>query len=179
MSPSSPPTSFSVRPIGWARTARTERQHTPLQPVLNPDEEGEVHVEPAFADGLDGLDGFDFAHLVTWLGPLDGSRPEAELRQVPYLLRPTPRELGIFATRGPRRPNPMGLSLVRIVAVRGPVVRFRGVDLLDGTPILDIKPYVTRFDQPYGLDGPPRSGWLDDVDPAPGTTPADLPPPPG
>lgn len=172
-------TSFAVRPIGWARTARTDREHTPLQPALNPDEVGEVHVEPAFADGLDGLVGFDFAHLVTWLrGPDEGPGPPVELRQVPYLLRPSGRAIGIFATRGPRRPNPIGLSLVRLLGVEGNVVRFAGVDLLDGTPVLDIKPWVARFDRPWG-DGRPRSGWFDDVDPAPGTTPADLPPPAG
>ena len=173
---------FAVQPIGWVRSARTDHEHTPLQAALNPDEVGEIHVDPAFADGLDGLEGFDFAHLLTWLRTPDEDPEPVALRQVPYLLRPTGRALGIFATRGPRRPNPLGLSLVRVLGVDagvdGGVVRFSGVDLLDGTPVVDIKPWVARFDQPYGLDGPPRSGWFDAVDPALGTTPAHLPAPP-
>jgi hypothetical protein len=77
----------------------------------------------------------------------------------------------------PEPVNPLGLSLVRLVGIDGPVVRFAGVDLLDGTPMVDIKPYVGRFDRP---DGEPRCGWYDTVQPAPGVRPADLGPvPPG
>jgi tRNA (adenine37-N6)-methyltransferase len=73
--------------------------------------------------------------LATWLAPPAEEWPEPALRQVPFLLRAQPRELGILATRGPRRPNPLGLSLVRIVAIEGTTIRFAGVDMVDGTPL--------------------------------------------
>jgi tRNA (Thr-GGU) A37 N-methylase len=72
------------------------------------------------------------------------------MRQVPFLFRREERAMGMFATRTPRRINPIGLSLVELLDVAGGTVRFAGVDLLDGTPVLDIKPYVTRFDRPPG-----------------------------
>jgi tRNA (Thr-GGU) A37 N-methylase len=82
--------------------------------------------------------------------------------------------MGTFATRGPRRVNPIGLSLVHVLAVEDRSVRFGGVDLLDGTPVIDLKPYVTRFDRP---DGEPRCGWFDTVEIRDGVTPVDLGPP--
>jgi tRNA (Thr-GGU) A37 N-methylase len=82
--------------------------------------------------------------------------------------------MGIFATRGPRRINPIGLSLVKVLAVEGSEVRFSGVDLVDGTPVIDDKPYVTVFDQPPVTA--PRCGWFDHVELLPGATPASLDP---
>jgi tRNA (Thr-GGU) A37 N-methylase len=79
--------------------------------------------------------------------------------------------MGVLATRGPRRINPIGLSLVRLLGVDGRLVRFAGVDMIDGTPVLDLKPYVTRFDRP---PGEPRSGWFDSIDFVEGATPNDL-----
>ncbi|HXY90943.1 MAG TPA: TrmO family methyltransferase, partial [Acidimicrobiia bacterium] len=119
---------------------------------------GEVHFDARYVDALDGLVGFSHAWLLSWLAPFDRPAPDPELRQVPLLLREQPEEFGIFATRGPRRPNPIGLSLVRIVVIDAPVLQFAGVDLVDGTILLDVKPYVTRFDQPSGEI---RCGWFD------------------
>ena len=86
-------------------------------------------------------------------------------------------EVGILATRGPRRPSPVGIHLVRLLAVDGAVLHITGVDLLDGTPIVDIKPWVAAFDTPYGPSAAaPRSGWFDDVPLEPGATPATLRP---
>ena len=76
--------------------------------------------------------------------------------------------MGVFASRTPRRPSPIGLSLVRLLGISGAVITFAGVDLLDGTPVLDLKPYVTQFDQPPGR---PRCGWFDEVPLAEGATP--------
>jgi tRNA (Thr-GGU) A37 N-methylase len=75
--------------------------------------------------------------------------------------------MGIFATRGPRRVNPVGLSLIQLLEVTGRAVTFAGVDLLDGTPVIDLKPYVTRFDRP---PGDPRCGWFDQITIADDTT---------
>ena len=87
---------------------------------------------------------------------------EMELRPVPFLLQRSARRVGLFATRVPRRPNSIGLSLVRIERVAPPSLFVRGVDFLDGTPVLDIKPYVAVFDAPQG--GPVRCGWFDTVE---------------
>ena len=83
--------------------------------------------------------------------------------------------MGMFAARGPRRINPIGLSLIQLLDVIGPVIRFAGVDLLDGTPVIDLKPYVTRFDRPTGE---PRCGWYDRIPISDGSTPAQLAPGP-
>jgi len=118
------------------------------------------------------LEEFDYAWLLCWLhAPADPPQTTAELTQVPFLLRPQQRRMGVFATRGPRRVNPIGLSLVQLVGVSGRVVRFAGVDLLDRTPVIDLKPFVTRFDTPPGQ---PRCGWFDTVALADGVTPSDL-----
>lgn len=157
--------------IGVVRTARTAREHTPVQAALNRSEHGTLEVAEPYAAGLDDLDGFDYAWLLSWLHD-DQEHPEpAPMAQVPFLLRRTPRPIGVFATRGPRRVNPIGLSLVRIVGIEGRLVRFGGVDLVDGTPILDLKPYVPAFDRP---PGEPRAGWLDEVPLVDGVTPSDL-----
>jgi len=104
-------------------------------------------------------------------GGRDGQPP---LKQVPYLLRSQQREMGIFATRGPRRINPIGLSLIQLLEVTPETVMFAGVDVVDGTPVIDLKPYVTRFDRP---PGDPPCGWFDELDISDGSTPAGLGPP--
>jgi tRNA-Thr(GGU) m(6)t(6)A37 methyltransferase TsaA len=158
--------------IGVVRTGHAERETTPIQASINRAEHGTLEIADEYLDGLDGLDGFDYAWLLTWLHRSDDTGP-APLRQVPFLLRRQRREVGIFATRGPRRVNPIGLSLIQVLAVTGPVVSFAGVDLLDGTPVIDLKPYVTRFDRP---PGEPRCGWLDALDIPDGLTPRRLAP---
>ena len=183
---SEPRLSCPFEQIGVVRTGRTVREATPVQSSLNRDEHGIVDIFEPYAEGLTGLDGFDYAWLLTWLdrpdAAVDGrsasSRAEGDptpMTQVPFLLRPQQRRMGIFATRGPRRVNPIGLSLVRILAVDGRSVTFGGVDLLDATPVIDLKPYVARFDRP---EGEPRCGWFDTVELRDGVTPLDLGPPP-
>jgi tRNA (adenine37-N6)-methyltransferase len=160
--------------IGVVHSAHTDPAHTPVQAGLNRAETATVVLDDAFVDGLDGLQGFDYAWLLTWLGgPTEPSRQGWPLRQVPFLLRRQPREIGIFATRGPRRINPIGLSLVQILAVTGAEIRFAGVDLVDGTPVIDIKPYVTAFDRPPDT---PKCGWFDHVELPDEATPASLEP---
>jgi len=162
---------LSVSIIGVVRTGRTSTIDTPVQSALNPDEEAVLELDPAYVDGLDGLEGFDYAWLITWLGGAEAGAEPPNLRPVPFLLARRPRPIGVLATRGPRRINPIGLSLVRVVAVEDARVRFAGVDLIDGTPVLDIKPYVGAFDHPPGAV---RCGWFDDVDLPPGATPGSL-----
>ena len=158
--------------IGVVRSPRSEVAHTPVQSALNPDETGTVEIDPAYTDGLDGLAEFDYVWLLTWLDRSGRPLPPP-MRQVPFLLRNQPREVGVFATRGPRRVNPIGLSLVKLVDVTGTDVRFSGVDVVDGTPVIDLKPYVSAFDRPPGV---PRCGWFDGVETPMGATPAALDP---
>src|SRR5215469_10302436 len=160
--------------IGVVRTAHAELATTPIQAGLSRAEHGTIEIADRYLEGLDGLAEFDYAWLVTWLHKLAEPGSEPPLRQVPFLLRGQRRSKGIFATRGPRRINPIGLSLIRILDVTGPAIRFTGVDLIDGTPVIDVKPYVTRFDRPAGE---PRCGWLDEVTINDGTTPEQLAPP--
>lgn len=160
-----------LRVIGVIRSPHHRREDTPVQSALNPDEEGWIELGEHYEPALLGLEGFTHAWLVTWLGDPDQAAGEPELRQVPFLLGRHGRELGIFATRGPRRPNPIGLSLVRLGTVEGHRVRFRGVDVIDGTPLLDLKPFVAAFDTPAG---DVRSGWFDDAPLPVRATPASL-----
>jgi tRNA-Thr(GGU) m(6)t(6)A37 methyltransferase TsaA len=139
----------SYEPIGVVRSPFTERQGMPLQSVAAAEVEGRVEVAARYATGLRDLDGFSHLHLICHL---HRSVP-GELLVVPYL-DDTVR--GVFATRSPRHPNPIGISVVRLTAVRGAVLHVTGVDLLDGTPVLDIKPYVPAFD----VFDAERTGWL-------------------
>lgn len=156
--------------IGVVRTARSDIETTPVQAALNRTERGTVEIFEPYVEGLSGLEGFDYAWLLTWLHR-PGDTVAAALTQVPFLLRPQQRQMGVFATRGPRRVNPIGLSLVQLLGFSGAIVAFAGVDLLDGTPVIDLKPYVTRFDRPTGE---PRCGWFDTVPLPEAVTPADL-----
>ena len=159
--------------IGIVRTRYAELEATPIHAALNRAESGTIEIADRYAGGLDGLAEFDYAWLVTWLHKLPGPGNDPPLRQVPFLLRSQQRQKGVFATRSPRRINPIGLSLIQLLDVTGPVIRFAGVDLIDGTPVIDLKPYVARFDRPRGE---PRCGWFDHVTISDSLTPARLPP---
>jgi tRNA (adenine37-N6)-methyltransferase len=165
--PHARPGEVALRPIGHVRTAYKDMADTPIQTSRNPHEPGRVVVLDDYAAGLDGLDGFDYAHLIcfldrVWRADDHGTRPFTgdRLRPVPFLLQDTGQRVGVFATRSPVRPNYLAISLVRILAVHGNEVDFAGVDLLDGTPVLDIKPFEPHLDVPGYQAG---SGWLDQV----------------
>jgi len=159
--------------IGVVHTSYAELEATPIQAGLNRGERGTIEIADRYQEGLDGLAEFDYAWLVTWLHRLVEPGSEPPLRHVPFLLRSQQRTKGIFATRGPKRINPIGLSLIQILGVDGPTIRFAGVDLVEGTPVIDLKPYVTRFDRPTGE---PRCGWFDQVTISDGVTAEQLAP---
>ena len=156
----------SLPVIGVVRSSHHERETTPIQSSVNRAEHGTIEIAEPYRDGLDG-----HAWLLSWLHHPRDPAGDAPLRQVPFLLRRQQRAMGIFATRGPRRVNPIGLSLIQLLEVTSQAVVFAGVDLLDGTPVIDLKPYVTRFDQP---PGDPRCGWFDELTISDGTTPEQL-----
>jgi tRNA-Thr(GGU) m(6)t(6)A37 methyltransferase TsaA len=156
-SPDNPP----LRPVGHVVSTRRDPSSTPIQSLRNLGERARVVLRPEFAEGLDGLADFDYAWLLTWLHLSDPADAPGVLVE-PFLLRGTGRRVGVFATRYPARPNPLGLSVVRVLGVDGNVLHFAGVDLVDGTPVLDIKPWEQHLDIP-GYPSAPldeiRGGW--------------------
>jgi tRNA (adenine37-N6)-methyltransferase len=144
------PETVTFTPIGVVRTPFATHEGMPIQTVAAGGVRGRVELDPAYAAGLADLDGFTHLHLITHLHRTG----DASLRVTPYL---DTSERGVFATRSPKRPNPIGLSLVRLIAVEGAVLHVEELDLLDGTPLLDIKPYVPPFDDRAGA----RYGWFE------------------
>jgi len=141
---------FEVAPIGVVHGPFLAQAGTPPQPALaGEDAVGTIEILPGYADGLDDLDGFERIWVLSWL---DRSGP-VRLHVVPYH---ETAERGLFATRAPSRPNPIGLSALRLLRREGPLLRVADLDLLDGTPVLDIKPYSPRFD----VFPDARSGWI-------------------
>ncbi len=139
-------------PIGVIRSEHRLAEETPIQPVCARGCRGQAEIKPEYAEGLKDLDGFSHLILIYHLH-----------RAGPPLLTVKPftdnRERGVFSTRHPQRPNPVGFSVVRLKKIAGTTLHLEDVDILDGTPLLDIKPYVPRFDS---VDGP-RGGWTEEV----------------
>jgi len=142
----------TYRAVGRVCSPFTRLEGMPLQSVAAGGVRASVEVRPDLVPGLRDLDGFSHLHLITHLH-LQRAEPGG-LEVVPFL-DDTVR--GIFATRSPRHPNPIGISVVRLLAVTGGVLEIEGVDLLDGTSVLDIKPYVPAFDS-FTAE---RTGWLE------------------
>jgi tRNA-Thr(GGU) m(6)t(6)A37 methyltransferase TsaA len=140
-----------VRPIGIIRSAHTTPGGTPIQPTYAKQVEGEVIVDESFAAALADIEGFERIWLIY---RFDRAGP-FKSRVIPYR---DIQEHGLFATRAPSRPNPIGLSVVQLLGREGNVLRVRGLDILDGTPLIDIKPYVPEFDA-YPDS---KAGWLDE-----------------
>ncbi len=140
---------YAMRPIGFVHSPYRETSEIPKGPGAEHHAEGTLEIRPELEDGLQDIEGF--SHLfVVWV--FDRSEGCELVSAVP--LDPEAPH-GVFASRSPRRPNPLGLSVVELLGRDGPRLRVRGVDMLDGTPILDVKPY---------LSGVPadklRRGWV-------------------
>ena len=141
---------IELTPIGIIRTPYTEPKDMPIQGRFRDDVEGWVELKDEYVPGLKDLDGFSHVILIYYF-----HRSEAEhLHTRPFLEQETH---GIFAIRSPHRPNHLGLSVVKLRRIEGNRVYFTEVDMLDGTPLLDIKPYVEHFDSRDDV----KSGWLD------------------
>ncbi|MFZ0886847.1 MAG: tRNA (N6-threonylcarbamoyladenosine(37)-N6)-methyltransferase TrmO [Candidatus Binataceae bacterium] len=143
-------TQIRFKPIGVIRTAFREPAGTPIQPSRAGAARGTVEVFREYADGLKDLDGFERVWLIYWLD----RAPKPRLLVTPFL---DDRERGLFATRAPGRPNAIGISSVRLLRVAGNKLEVAEVDILNGTPLLDIKPYVPEFD----CHSVRKSGWFD------------------
>ena len=141
---------ITYTPIGTIHTPHKQRAGMPIQPTGAKGIRGTIEVYPQFVEGLADLEGFSHIVLLYHFHQSEGYR----LTVTPFM-DTQPR--GLFATRAPKRPNPIGLSVVRLVGVEGNIVTIENVDMLDGTPLLDIKPYVPEFDTPEVV----RVGWLE------------------
>jgi tRNA-Thr(GGU) m(6)t(6)A37 methyltransferase TsaA len=142
-------TTLSYQPIGIIHSPFEDIDNVPIQPTAAVGIHGTVEVYAEFSDGLKDLEGFSHVILLYHFHRVT----QVRLTVVPFLDR-KPR--GVFATRAPSRPNPIGLSIVRLLSIEGNVLHIENVDMVDGTPLLDIKPYVPVFDHHEAE----RTGWL-------------------
>jgi tRNA-Thr(GGU) m(6)t(6)A37 methyltransferase TsaA len=141
-------TLFTPQPIGYVRSSYKDTREIPKGLGAKHDAEGVLEVLPEFRLGLTDIEGF--SHLIImWV--FDQSQGFELLGTPPSDNRPH----GVFATRSPRRPNPVGLTIVELLSRDGTQLHVRGVDMLDGTPILDIKPYLSSVPAEKL-----RRGWL-------------------
>jgi tRNA-Thr(GGU) m(6)t(6)A37 methyltransferase TsaA len=139
--------------IGIIHTPYAQSDGTPIQPFKGLRTRGTVEVDPKHAEALKDIDGFERVWLLYWF-----HRSKSPKSLVKPFMDTTER--GLFATRAPSRYNNIGMSPVRLLGVKGNILEIEDMDILDGTPLLDIKPYIVAFDSYPGV----RQGWVDDVD---------------
>ena len=143
---------IELKPIGIIHTPFTEPQGMPIQPAGAAGIRGTVEIFEAYHAGLQDLDGFSHIILLYHFHRSRGFN----LHVIPFMDN-KPR--GLFATRAPNRPNPIGLSIVQLDRIENGLLHIQNVDILDGTPLLDIKPYVPQFDSQTNV----RTGWLEET----------------
>lgn len=155
------PSTIELRPIGAVRSPYRERHGTPRQATVSAKTTGdepqpatiELFEDVVPAAALDDIEGFERIWVVSWLHLNEHWRPQVVPPRGPRVKR------GVLATRAPHRPNQLGLSAVQLVGRRGHILDVVGIDLLDRTPVLDLKPYV-----PYADAFPDaRAGWVDEL----------------
>jgi tRNA (adenine37-N6)-methyltransferase len=143
---------FTARAIGVVRSPYTNTKEIPKGLGARHDAEGVIQILPEFEPGLQDLEGFSHLFILWEFDRAEGfdlvARPPIDNQ--PH---------GVFATRSPRRPNPIGLTVVELLRRNGGALHVRGVDMLDGTPVLDIKPYLSSVSEQFL-----RRGWLADAD---------------
>jgi tRNA (adenine37-N6)-methyltransferase len=142
----------TMTPIGTAQTPFAETKQIPKGPDAKHDAEGVIELRPDLEPGLQDIDGFSHLFVIWVFDRADGydliARPPTD-----------DREHGVFASRSPRRPNPLALTVVELLRRDGRRLHVRGVDMLDGTPVLDIKPYLSSVPADRI-----RRGWLDEAE---------------
>ena len=141
---------IKVKPIGIIHTPYKEPKGIPIQGKFKRGVTGMARVFPEYKAGLKDIEGFSHIILIYYFNRSE----EEQLTGKPFLEN---TEHGIFAIRSPHRPNHIGLSIVKLKGVKGNTVTFSEVDVLDGTPLLDIKPYVSRFDSRKNV----KNGWVE------------------
>lgn len=141
---------ITYTPIGIIHSTNKKPEGTPIQFSGAKNSPGEIEIFPEYIEGLTDLDGFSHVILLYHFHLID--KPKMMVK--PFM---DECEHGVFATRSPARPNPVGFSIVRIAEIRGSRIFIDGVDIVDGTPLLDIKPYVPQFDA-VTVE---KTGWLE------------------
>lgn len=142
------------RPIGFVRSPHKEKADAPRQGILAEDVTATIELGPEYRDALDDLSGYERIWVLFWFDRAEGWKPK--------VLPPrSDTKRGVFATRSPHRPNPIGMTAVRLDRVDGLTLHVRDHDLIDGTPVLDLKPYIAYADA-FPDAG---SGWLGAEDP--------------
>lgn len=141
---------IQYKPIGVIHSPFQQPAGVPIQPTAAAGVTGSVEVYPEYIEGLKDLDGFSHIYLIYHLH-LSNSY---SLQVIPFL---DEAKRGVFSTRAPHRPNPIGLSIVKILEVNENIIHIEGVDILEGTPLLDIKPYLPTLNPKSGV----RIGWAE------------------
>lgn len=136
-------------PVGIINSPFKTTENMPIQPTADKNSEGTIEIFEEYVDGLADLDGFSHIYLIFHLHKSSVSK----LKVIPFL---DTVERGVFATRSPSRPNPVGLSVVKLISVTGNILKVEGLDILDGTPLIDIKPFVPMFEDRENI----RTGWF-------------------
>ncbi|MFP4655660.1 MAG: tRNA (N6-threonylcarbamoyladenosine(37)-N6)-methyltransferase TrmO [Methanohalobium sp.] len=144
---------ITYQPIGIIHTGFKEQEGVPIQPAGAKGVEGYVEVYSEYEQGLKDLEGFSHVYLVYHFH----LSSDYSLIVKPFM---DSKEHGLFATRAPKRPNPIGISIVRVVSVVKNIIYIKDVDIVDGTPLLDIKPYVPEMG--VGDYEDVKIGWLED-----------------
>lgn len=144
-----PEQSINYTPIGIIHTPYKNLQDMPIQPSGAQNIRGKLILEPEYIGGLADLEGFSHIYLIYHFHKVT----DQQMTVIPFL---DSKPHGVFATRAPKRPNPIGLSVVKLIAIEENILFLENVDILDRTPVLDIKPYVPAFDQQQQV----RVGWL-------------------
>jgi tRNA (adenine37-N6)-methyltransferase len=145
---------FKVHPIGGVKCAVTEMSQGGWANV-----DSEIHLDARYARGLQGLEGYSHVIVVFFLDRAQGFDVTRQLLRRPRGMEDMP-EVGVFAQRTKYRPNPIGVTAVQLLGITGNIVKVRGLDALDGTPVLDIKPYMPPFDRVDDVRMPP---WVTHV----------------
>lgn len=143
---------FEMKPIGFVRSPCAETSQIPKGCGAKHDAEGVLEVLPEFEEGLQDIEGFSHLFVIWTFHKAEGF---ALLGKPPT----DDRAHGVFATRSPYRPNPIGLTVVQLIRREGSSLHVRGVDMLEGTPILDIKPYLSSIPEEKL-----KRGWLDEAE---------------
>ncbi|MBT4285847.1 MAG: tRNA (N6-threonylcarbamoyladenosine(37)-N6)-methyltransferase TrmO [Deltaproteobacteria bacterium] len=140
---------ITFTPIGTVHSPHKDLKNMPIQPKGAKGIEGHVLINESFVEGLSDLDGFSHVYLIYHFH----AATRVEMKVIPFMDKV---ERGIFSTRSTLRPNHIGLSIMELLEVEGNKVLLKGMDILDGTPVLDIKPYIANFDKVEKS----QSGWM-------------------
>jgi len=142
--------SIIIQPIGVIRTPHTDVKNMPIQPIAADGITGHIELFPEYVAGLKDLDGFSHITLLYHFHKIEGY----ELEVVPFM---DTKKHGIFSTKAPKRPNAIGISTVKLTGIEGIILYIEQADMLDFTPLIDIKPFYPRYDNRNDV----RIGWLE------------------